>query len=54
MAGRDEKTKQFTMADLTGQRFGMLTALEPLEERHQGCVIWHHRRGRREYVPGKI
>ncbi len=40
MVQRDEKTKQFTMADLAGRRFGMLTALEPLEERDQGCVIW--------------
>lgn len=43
MAVRDEKTKQFVMADLTGQKFGMLTALEPLEERDQGCVIWRCR-----------
>lgn len=40
MIQRDEKTQKFTMSDLTGQRFGMLTALEALEERHQGCVIW--------------
>lgn len=43
MAQRDEKTQKFAMSDLTGQRFGMLTALEPLEERNQGCVIWHCR-----------
>lgn len=43
MTVRDKKTKQFAMADLTGQKFGMLTALEPLEERDQGCVIWRCR-----------
>ncbi len=43
MSERNEKTKQFAMADLTGQRFGMLTALEPLPERRQGCVMWRCR-----------
>ena len=26
--------------DITGQRSGRLTALYPLNERHQGCVVW--------------
>ncbi|MCD7751035.1 MAG: transcriptional regulator [Lachnospiraceae bacterium] len=43
MNQRDQKTKRFTMNDLTGQRFGMLTALEPLEERDQGRVVWRCR-----------
>lgn len=31
------------MDDLTGQRFGMLTVMEHLEERDQGCVVWRCR-----------
>lgn len=40
---RDPKTQKFTLIDLTGQRFGMLTALEPLEERDQHRVVWRCR-----------
>ena len=29
--------------DLAGQRFGMLTAVEPTEERRYGSVVWRCR-----------
>jgi hypothetical protein len=29
--------------DITGQRFGMLTAVRPTEERKRTCVIWEWR-----------
>ncbi|MCC8129087.1 MAG: transcriptional regulator [Clostridiales bacterium] len=43
MAQRNQKNQQFAMSDLASRRFGMLTALEPLEERDQGRVVWRCR-----------
>ncbi|MCD8230647.1 MAG: transcriptional regulator [Clostridiales bacterium] len=43
MEQRNPENQQFVMSDFTGQRFGMLTALEPLKERDQGRVIWRCR-----------
>ncbi|MCD8230384.1 MAG: transcriptional regulator, partial [Clostridiales bacterium] len=40
MENKNSETKPFLMSDLTGQRFGMLTALEPLNERDHGHVVW--------------
>ena len=35
-----EQTKEVSCLDLTGQRFGKLTALRPTEERKGGSVVW--------------
>lgn len=52
MAQRDAKTKQFTRADLTGQRFGSLTVIRPTEKRENRRIVWECRCdcGNTEYV----
>ncbi len=43
MAQKNAKTQQFVTEDLTGQRFGMLTVLEPTSERYHGSTVWRCR-----------
>lgn len=42
--------------DLTGQRFGMLTAIEPTEERRYNSVVWRCRCdcGKEKLVSGRV
>lgn len=35
-----EKVSERTRKNIAGQKFGLLTALEPTEERHYQSVIW--------------
>lgn len=42
--GCDSKKGKHTAKGITGQRFGMLTALYPTQERgHNGSILWHCR-----------
>jgi len=36
----NKENAQKTVKDLTNQKFGLLTALEPVEQRNHGCVVW--------------
>lgn len=38
--GLERKSKVFTMHDLTGQKFGMLTVLYATDEKRWGNVVW--------------
>lgn len=38
--GLERKSKVFTMHDLTGQKFGMLTVLHATDEKRWGNVVW--------------
>lgn len=37
---RIENNKKTKIKDLTNKKFGMLTAIRPLEDRDYGCVVW--------------